>query len=689
MGTAHKGKAGRQAIQNRELSWLQFNRRVQAEADHPDNPLLERAKFLAIVTSNLDEFIQVRYHRVQEAAQTPMVTVQGGLTTEALYRKINKEILRQNNMQYLLYEGIRSELYLQGVQLYPVFTPEKEHEQREKEIFESEIRPYLKIEALKESRPKQKQLYLCVKLQKAHAKEAHFALISLPTALPRLFDLSQSKELRCFIRLEDIVKHFLHRLFPKDEVEHAALFRILRNQDFAVEEHVQEDIVPAVREMLGKRSSGQVMRLEAEERMSEEMLNLLMKRFEVKREQRYRVTGPLDLNKLMMNLYGQVARAELKYPAAQPKVIEELMGADVFERIDAQDYLLYHPYHSFAPVIHLLKQAALDPTVCAIKQTLYRISSNSPIVAALATAAENGKRVMVVFEAHARFDEENNLYWGERLRRAGCRVLYGLPGLKTHSKITLIEREVDGSRKREVHLGTGNYHDGTAKLYTDFGLLTADTVLTADAAAFFEQLEGRAACMEELVKAPEALQTTLLSLIEREREHALQGKPAHILAKMNALTDRLTMQALLNAGQAGVRVELIVRGACCLIPERLGVSENIHVCSIVGRHLEHARAFLFENDGANEVYLSSADWMGRNLHRRVELMFPVKDAACKRAVIDVLKLQWADTEKCRVRRADTSYVRKTGRRLHINAQEILLQRVQETGFFAGEGLRNE
>lgn len=685
MGAAHKRKQSRQAIQNRELSWLQFNRRVQSEADNPDNPLLERAKFLAIVTSNLDEFVQVRYSGLMEAARGEHGDrkVQGGLTAEELYRKVNKEILRQNNTQYLLYEGIRGELYLQGVQLYPVFALDEDHLRREKEIFESEIRPSLKILPFPESEPMQKQLHLCVKLQKARRKDARFALVALPSALPRLFDLSKNKETRCLIRLEDIVKRYLHRLFPKEQVEHAGVFRLIRNQDFPVEERTADDIVPAVRDMLRKRRAGRVMRLEAEERMSAEMLSLLMKRFGVSRERRYRVTGPLDLNKLMMNLYGQVNRPDLKYPPAQPVTPDGLMGEDVFRRIEERDYLLYHPYHSFTPVVRLMERAAADPSVRAVKQTLYRVSGNSPIVAALAEAAANGKRVTVLFEAHARFDEENNLFWGERLERAGCRVLYGLPGLKTHSKITLFEREEDGVLKRMVHLGTGNYHDGTARLYTDFGLLTADEQLTADAAAFFERLEGHEdAPMEEIVEAPGRLQPTLLQLIDREREHAREGRPAHILAKMNSLSDEAVIRALLDAGRAGVRVDLIVRGICCVVPECLGLSENIHVRSIVGRHLEHARAFRFENGGESEVYLSSADWMPRNLYKRVELMFPVKDAACKRAVENVLALQWSDTEKCRVRRADTSYARKSARHGRLNAQEELLKDVE--GVFAGK-----
>lgn len=332
MGTAHKRKAERHAIENRELSWLAFNRRVQEEADNPDNPLLERAKFLAIVTSNLDEFVQVRYQRIYQAAQEGKKF--GGVGGHALYRRVNRELLHQNNAQYLLYEGIRSELYLQGVKLYPTFSLDEDHIRREKALFEKEIRPFLKVEPLQGSRPRQKQLYLLVKLTRSRHKGGPFCLVGLPTALPRLFDLSKAKEEQCLIRVEDVVKHYLHRLFPKDQVEHVAVFRIIRNQNFPVQERTGEDIVPAVREMLSRRLGGEVMRLEAEERMSEEMLTLLMQQFGLERERRYRVTGPLDLNRMLMNLYALVKRPGLKYPPAQPVEVTPLMGQDAFEQID-------------------------------------------------------------------------------------------------------------------------------------------------------------------------------------------------------------------------------------------------------------------------------------------------------------------------------------------------------------------
>ena len=683
------GKAQTSAFQNRELSWLQFNRRVQAEADQPKNPLLERAKFLAIVTSNLDEFMQVRYPKVFRAAKGKKAEKKqlGGLTSKELYQKVNKEILSQNNQQYLLFDGISSELYLHGIRLYPVFSLSHTQSDREKELFHDSILPFLK-ELPQDAAVSQKQLHLCVKLTRSRGRRSRFALVALPASLPRIYDLSETRDDQCLIGLEDVVRHHVNALFPRETVEHCGMFRILRNQNFELPECTPEGMEGAVREMLGMRRSGQVMRLEAEERMSEEMLTWLMKRLDVQREQRYRVTGPLDLNKLMMAVYGMVKRPELKYTPMPPKAVPELMGDDIFDRIEEKDYLLFHPYHSFDPVVHLVERAAEEPSVRTIQQTLYRVSGNSPIVAALAHAAENGKQVYVLFESQARFDEENNLFWGERLRRAGCRVSFGFPGLKCHSKITLIERETDAGWKRTLHLGTGNYHDSTAKLYTDFGLLTADEALCRDGAAFFEMLRGSenaGAEMEELIHAPENLQTTILQLIDRERENAEAGIHASIIAKMNSLCDVPVMEALCDAGRAGVEIHLIVRGICSLLPGKKHGSENVHVHSIVGRHLEHARAFVFENGGDREVYLSSADWMPRNLYRRVELMFPVKDERCRRAVENVLRLQLMDNEKCRVRLPGGAYVLpELNGAEEINAQEIMLRDID--GVFDGTAL---
>ena len=680
MGVARKQKKRAKKLANRELSWLWFNRRVQMEADHPANPLLERAKFLAIVSSNLSEFLQVRYHGicVQAHGTKPVRMVQGGITARSLYRRVNREILHQENHQYLLFGGIRSELYLQEVQLYPIFDMTEAMREKEASIFRKEIKPNLKRLTV-QAQPQQKQLYLLIKLVMPRKKTARFVTLAMPTALPRLYDLSDNPQVHRLIRLEDIVRHSLGQVFPREKVELAAVFRVIRNQNFPLSDSSEAYTPMAVRNMLRQRRTGRVVRLEAEERMSEEMLMMLMRRFALRQEQRYRVAGPLDLNRLLMNLYGLLQRNDLKYPMAEPAPLMELMGNDLWKKIAAKDTLLYHPYQSFAPVEHFLQSAARDPAVKAVKQTLYRVSGNSPIVQALMEAAENGKEVVVLFEAYARFDEENNLFWGERLQRAGCRVIFGVQGLKTHSKITLVDRVERGKVRRYLHLGTGNYHEVTAKVYTDFGLLTADQVLAADAHAFFMELEGVGGQpMRELVKAPERMKPTLLSLIRRERDNALAGKPSGIVAKMNSLSDKEVIAALYDASRAGVPIRLIVRGICCLLPGIRGCSETIQVLSIVGRHLEHARVCWFLNGGERRVYLSSADWMHRNLDRRVEAMFPVKDEACMGAVENVLSLQLRDNQKAWRAKRDGSYERVNAGEgeAAVNAQEELLHHLQ-------------
>ncbi len=675
---------------NRELSWLHFNHRVQTEADNPQNPLLERAKFLSIVTSNLDEYMQVRYHRAMAAAaEKPTARVSGGMTAKGLYRALNKDILHQQNLQYLLFEGIRSELYLQGIRLNPTFTPTAEMKQFVADLFTDKLAvqlvPNVSYEEGYDELP-QKKLHLFVKLTGVTGHETRYALLRLPTTLPRLYQLPSDDGVTYLMRLESVVKQGLWQLFPGYHLECAHAFRVLRNQDFPVDDQA-EDIPAAVRDMLAERRTGEVTRLEVEERMPADMLLHLMDCLHVRGEQLYRVTGPLDLNKLMMKLYGLVDRPELKYAAAPPRPVPELMGDDVLERIAEKDWLLFHPYHSFDPVVHLMQAAAADPDVRSIKQTLYRVSEDSPIVEALAQAAERGKQVTVLFEAHARFDEENNLFLGERLQRAGCRVIFGVKGLKTHSKITLITRRKDGVVTRFLHLGTGNYHDSTARLYTDMAVLTADATLCEDAVSFFGALEGYGETrpMREMVMAPEALQSTLCQLIDREKEHALEGKPSGIIAKMNSLVDETVINALYDASRAGVRIRLIVRGVCCLKPGVPGMSDHITVRSIVGRHLEHVRAFRFENGGQKQVYLSSADWMPRNLLRRVELMFPVKQAELADEVERVLLLQLADTDKAWALQPDGAYLRVgVGAAAHINAQEELLAHLE--GVLDGERL---
>ena len=570
------GKAQTSAFQNRELSWLQFNRRVQAEADQPKNPLLERAKFLAIVTSNLDEFMQVRYPKVFRAAKGKKAEKKqlGGLTSKELYQKVNKEILSQNNQQYLLFDGISSELYLHGIRLYPVFSLSHTQSDREKELFHDSILPFLK-ELPQDAAVSQKQLHLCVKLTRSRGRRSRFALVALPAPLPRIYALSETRDDQCLIGLEDVVRHHVNALFPRETVEHCGMFRILRNQNFELPECTPEGMEGAVREMLGMGRSGQVMRLEAEERMSEEMLTWLMKRLDVQREQRYRVTGPLDLNKLMMAVYGMVKRPELKYTPMPPKAVPELMGDDIFDRIEEKDYLLFHPYHSFDPVVHLVERAAEDPSVRTIQQTLYRVSGNSPIVAALAHAAENGKQVYVLFESQARFDEENNIQWATKLEKAGCHVIYGLTGLKTHCKICLVVRKDKDGIRRYLHMGTGNYNDSTARFYTDIGMFTCREEYGVDASSLFNVLTGYSTPPEynKFIVAPHGMRPFFEAMIIQETENAKLGLPAKITAKVNSLVDPEIISLLYDASNAGVKIDLIVRGICCLVPGVHGLGQ--------------------------------------------------------------------------------------------------------------------
>ena len=674
MDTPYNKKNYKKIRENREISWLQFNKRIQEEADCSENPLLERAKFVAIASSNMDEFIQVRYSKVCNAyAQSLHANDQkkNKNRSRKIFKKVTEEIIRQSRLQYQLFEGLQGELFFKQIFLFPTFQLDHDHSEKEKEIFQEDIYPHIRPQLLSNIDVRQKQLHLMVKAVKAKSKESSFFVIPIPVGFSRLIDVSTNKEHKYYIRIEDVIKHYLDIILPKYTIEHTSTFRVLRNQNFPVEEHVIQDILPQVRAMLAKRQTGEVMRLEVEECMSEEMLNILTKHLNTTNERIFRTLGPIDLNKMLMGLYGIINKPELKYPPVERLQIQELMDSDPFGAIEKKDYLFYHPYHSFTPFVQLMKKAATDPTVTSIKQTLYRVSSNSPIASALVQAAENGKNVVVLMESHARFDEENNLFWAERMERAGCTVLYGLPMMKVHSKITLFERNVDGETRLTIHLGTGNYNENTSKLYTDLGLLTSDKQLCDDAVNFFEKLEGGVDIpTKEIMQAPDQMRNKILDLIDRERMHALEGRKSGIIAKMNSLSDKSVINSLLLASQAGVQIQLIVRGICCLKPLRHGVSENIQIRSIVGRNLEHARAFCFENDGDNEVYLSSADWMPRNLYRRVELMFPVKDPVCKQAVKNILKLQLMDTSKAFIKQTDGSYVRLHNNTPYINSQEI-------------------
>ncbi len=671
---------------DRELTWLQFNHRVQKEAENLHNPLLERAKFLGIVTSNLDEFMQVRYVSILRAGrgENRETHLSSGLTMERKLELVDGAVNEQQQMQYVLYHGIVDELKSQGIRFFPHIEQTDAMKAEIKRIFWGDVMPKLKIIPWGEEYwpMNQKKLRLMVKLQPKNGNDVRYAMVSYP-GTPRLFKLPCEDGTICLIRHEDLLRQWLWMMFSQDDIVEASAFRIIRNQDFPLDP--EEDVATAVREMLVKRTTGDVMRLEAEEGISEDALRILAQHFEVPDDQLYRVSGPLDLGKLMMTSYGMIHRSDLKYPKAQQVLVHELMDPQIFKRMDERDWLLFHPYHSFEPIINLFNQAAEDKNVIAMKTTLYRVGNNSQVVRALVKAAEAGKQVEVVMETQARFDEDANLSNSERLRRAGCRVICGIPGLKTHSKAILITRKDNGVLKQYVHLGTGNYHDGNAKIYTDMGLLTSDQQICADVLDFFQALEhqSRELHTKALIAAPTNLKSKVFELIHREKEHALAGRPSGIIAKMNSLLDENVTEALYEASAAGVKIRLIVRGICTLIPADEHLSQNIQVTSIIGRHLEHARAFVFENSGDKEVYLSSADWMPRNLDRRYELMFLIRDERCRRAIENVLRLQLMDNQKCWIMDNCGDYNRRQpDGEMPVNAQEVLIASINEV--FSGE-----
>ena len=454
----------------------------------------------------------------------------------------------------------------------------------------------------------------------------------------------------------------------------------MRNADLSIDEDEASDLLKEIQKQLKKRQWGEVIRLEVEDKMDKRLLKMLEKEFDIDEDDLFRIPGPLDLT-FLMKMYGLDGFDEYKIPKYTPAAVPELMNDDdIFTNIRKGDILLHHPYMTFDPVVQFVQQAAKDPDVLAIKQTLYRVSGNSPIIAALAQAAENGKQVSVLVELKARFDEENNIVWAKMLEKAGCHVIYGLLGLKTHSKITLVVRREETGIRRYVHLGTGNYNDSTAKLYTDCGLLTCNAKIGEDATAVFNMLSGYSEPdrWNKLVVAPLWMKDRFLHLIAMEEEHAKKGQKAHIVAKMNSLCDRDIIAALYSASAAGVKIDLIIRGICCLKVGIPGVSENITVRSIVGNFLEHARIFYFYSGGNEEVFMGSADWMPRNLEKRVEIVFPVEDEQIKKEVMHILDVQMKDNVKASILQADGAYVKPDKRgKVLVNSQEYFCKEATE------------
>lgn len=684
--------------ENRELSWLKFDARVLNEAKDKSIPLLERLKFVSITSSNLDEFFMVRVASLKDMVHADYRKRDiAGMTASEQLDRINTATRKLVESQYNTYNRSLVPLMAANgihiIEKYEELTAEQAaYVDR---YFEEDVYPVLTPMAVDASRPfpliRNKTLNIAAllssKKDEKHKDAVEFATVQVPGVLPRLVpipaDTSENSgevEGRTFILLEQIIEKNIDKLFLNYHVLCAHPYRVMRNADLPIDEDEAADLLKEIQKQLKKRQWGEVIRLEVEASVDKKLLRFLKDELKVAEEDIFQISGPIDLT-FLMKMYGLSGCDSLRYEPYKPQRVPEIEpGEDIFEAIRGGDILLHHPYETFDPVVDFIRQAASDPDVLAIKQTLYRVSGNSPIIASLAQAAENGKQVSVLVELKARFDEENNIVWAKKLEQAGCHVIYGLVGLKTHSKIALVVRREEDGIRRYVHLGTGNYNDSTAKLYTDCGIFTCNEAIGEDATAVFNMLSGYSEPLSwnELVLAPIWLRTRFMRLIARETKHAREGKPARIVAKMNSLCDEGIIAALYEASAAGVEIELIVRGICCLKVGIPGISENIHVRSIVGNFLEHSRIFFFLNDGEEELYMGSADWMPRNLEKRVEIVFPVEDEQIKKEVMHILDIQMKDNVKASILQADGTYTKpdKRGKTL-VNSQEYFCREATE------------
>ncbi len=670
---------------NRELSWLDFNYRILGEAKDKSILLFERMKFLSITASNLDEFFMIRVASLKDMvhAKYDKPDIAGMTATEQL-KAINEKTHDFVAAQYNTYN--RSLMPLMKTEKLII----KKHEELNKEqiksiekYFNETIYPVVTPMAVDSSRPfpliRNKSLNIAALLD--NDGELEFATVQVPAVLSRYYVVpSENEGETTIVLLEEIIEKFIDKLFLNYKVVCAHPYRVMRNADLTIDEEDAADLLKEIQKQLKKRQWGEAIRLEVEEDMDKRLLKILKKELAIKDEDIFKINGPIDLT-FLMKLYGLEGFEHLRdkkfIPVNHPQINPE---ENIFDTIKKGDILLHHPYQTFDPVVDFVRSAATDPKVLAIKQTLYRVSGNSPIIASLAQAAENGKQVSVLVELKARFDEENNINWAKMLEKAGCHVIYGLKGLKTHSKITLVVRAEDDGIKRYVHLGTGNYNDATAKLYTDMGLFTCKNAIGEDATAVFNMLSGYSEPenWNKLALAPLWLRDKFKALIKRETENAKAGKEAKIVAKMNSLCDKEIIKLLYEASRAGVKIDLIIRGICCLRAKVPGMSENINVRSLVGTFLEHSRIFYFYNDGKEEVYMASADWMPRNLDKRVEIMFPVEDDMLKEEVKHILDIQLADTLKAHIMNADGVYekVDKRGKKL-IGAQSFFCEEAKK------------
>jgi polyphosphate kinase len=683
---------------NRDLSWIEFNRRVLEEALNPDLPLLEKVKFVSIFHTNLDEFYMIRIAGLKEQVSANVLepTIDGLTPLEQL-QKIEKALRPMLKKTIDLWQNeIVPALKKNGIVIAEYDKLSTKEKEVLTEYFKKEIYPVLTPLAFDPGRPfpyiSNLSLSLAILVKKPNG-ENHFARVKVPSILPRLMQIDQiinpekkiivnGKFSAKFVWLGDLIKANLNLLFPGMEVVEAHRFRITRDTDIELQEDEADDLLRVIEENIRQRRFGNVVRLEVAEKMPDFMLQTLIENLQIKKEDVHVFEGPLGLSDVI-SLY-DLPLHQLKDKPFYPVMLKAFEDEDdIFSVIKQKDVLIHHPYHSFVPVVEFIKQASRDPDVLAIKQTLYRVGSSSPIIKCLIEAAERGKQVAVLVELKARFDEENNIFWARELEKVGVHVVYGLVGLKTHAKMTLVVRRESDGVNRYVHLSTGNYNVSTAKLYTDLGYFTCDKDICTDVSDIFNYLTGYSKQMEfkKLIVAPINMREKLISMILREIENVRSGGEGKLIFKLNSLVDPVLISALYEASNNGVKINLIVRGICCLVPGVPNLSENIKVISIVGRFLEHSRLFYFYNNGKEDIYLSSADFMQRNLDRRVEIAFPVKDNELKNELMNsLIKASFKDNVKARKLLPDMSYElldSKNGEK-KIDSQEWLMNYAEKS-----------
>ena len=671
---------------NRELSWLKFNQRVLLEAMDTSNPLMERLRFIAIASSNLDEFFMIRVAGLRHQAMNGIVKYDAAhMDAKAQLKAIDESVQRLVSLQYTYLHRVLGDLKEKGLCFFHPEDLDVKTKAWLRHYFEEQIYPVVTPLAVDSGHPFPflanntiNAIVRIFQVQPDGSKDYKIAILPIPSVLDRIIEVpSSSNKVHRFVYLEDIITYYATQFFQGYGIEEAMIFRLTRDADLEIDEEDAKDLLTEVEASLRRRRRGDAVRLEVVGNGSSELLRTVLASVELEEKDVYYIDGHLDC-RMYLDFSNYPGYDHLRYKPFEPKIPSDLIGCEeenLLDVIRSRDIFVHHPFETFNVVEQFVAQAAVDPNVLAIKQTLYRVSGESPIIASLIKAADNGKQVTVLMEVKARFDEEHNIIMARRLEKAGCHVIYGLKGLKTHSKITMVVRREEDGIRRYVHLATGNYNGKTARIYTDCGIFTSNDEYGDDASRFFNLISGYSdpPIWNKFIVAPLNLRERIMDLIDEEIECAKRGEDVYIIAKMNSLLDKKVIAKLYEASANGVRIDLIVRGICTLRPGIAGISDNITVRSIVGRFLEHHRIFYFRSGGNDKIFISSADWMPRNLNERVELMIPIEDKRHKARIKGILDLYLVDTLKAHIMRSDGSYYKVTAVEGPISAQEELME----------------